>query len=566
MIETATQGTVYTFYSFKGGVGRTMALANVAALLAKWGHSVLVVDWDLEAPGIERFFFKDKAVAKERRTEKPGIVDLVIAKGNGQPIDWQTCVHELTLNGSPRPLSLITAGKGNGEYIGNLQKLSFPELFEKSDLGAYIESLRDEWISRFDFVLVDSRTGVTDIGGICTVLLADILVLLFTTTDSSTDGVLDIMKRAREARQHIPRDRQRLIAIPVPARDESRTEYESAKVWREKVAERFGDLYTDWLPTGVTAHDALEILKIPYVPYWSFGERLPVIEEGTGDPASLGYAYEVLAKIVASKLDWEVVKGQSTASQTKRESRQLDPDWLTAKRRRSGTPPLSTLVPGEARIEIYHYCVDVFIERSVKELLQSATKSMTKRGHPTGEVRHDASRPRPVGNGIAAFPQGKSSPNWILETNGDFYTLRRLHVEDSDEVSPFRSAKAGTVLFADCQINDVTEALIHCVRLYEFLEVSPTAKVHFAIGYGGIAGRELAHFEGKYVLTSGGTALVNHAASSIEFVLKTFEKDASKLVTKLCERIFEQFDFAEVSDEIYTRIVNEMVTKYYKED
>src|ERR1017187_1583091 len=35
-------GIIYTFYSFKGGVGRTMALANVAALLAKWGHSVLV--------------------------------------------------------------------------------------------------------------------------------------------------------------------------------------------------------------------------------------------------------------------------------------------------------------------------------------------------------------------------------------------------------------------------------------------------------------------------------------------------------------------------------------------
>ena len=47
-------GIVYTFYSFKGGVGRTMALANAAALLAKWGYSVLMVDWDLEAPGLAR--------------------------------------------------------------------------------------------------------------------------------------------------------------------------------------------------------------------------------------------------------------------------------------------------------------------------------------------------------------------------------------------------------------------------------------------------------------------------------------------------------------------------------
>ena len=48
------RGLVYTFYSYKGGVGRSMALANVAALAAKSGRSVLIVDWDLEASGIER--------------------------------------------------------------------------------------------------------------------------------------------------------------------------------------------------------------------------------------------------------------------------------------------------------------------------------------------------------------------------------------------------------------------------------------------------------------------------------------------------------------------------------
>lgn len=44
-----------TFYSFKGGVGRTMALVNVAAQLAEMGRKVLVVDFDLEAPGLETF-------------------------------------------------------------------------------------------------------------------------------------------------------------------------------------------------------------------------------------------------------------------------------------------------------------------------------------------------------------------------------------------------------------------------------------------------------------------------------------------------------------------------------
>jgi hypothetical protein len=48
--------TIVTFYSYKGGVGRSMALANIAILLARRGLSVLAVDWDLEAPGLENYF------------------------------------------------------------------------------------------------------------------------------------------------------------------------------------------------------------------------------------------------------------------------------------------------------------------------------------------------------------------------------------------------------------------------------------------------------------------------------------------------------------------------------
>jgi Mrp family chromosome partitioning ATPase len=49
-------GRIITFYSYKGGTGRTMALANTAWILASNGFRVLAVDWDLEAPGLARFF------------------------------------------------------------------------------------------------------------------------------------------------------------------------------------------------------------------------------------------------------------------------------------------------------------------------------------------------------------------------------------------------------------------------------------------------------------------------------------------------------------------------------
>lgn len=44
-------GTVVTFYSYKGGVGRTFALANTAATLCRWGYRTLCIGWDLDAPG-----------------------------------------------------------------------------------------------------------------------------------------------------------------------------------------------------------------------------------------------------------------------------------------------------------------------------------------------------------------------------------------------------------------------------------------------------------------------------------------------------------------------------------
>jgi len=49
--DSSRDGTIVTFYSYKGGTGRTMALANTAWILAAAGNRVLTVDWDLEAPG-----------------------------------------------------------------------------------------------------------------------------------------------------------------------------------------------------------------------------------------------------------------------------------------------------------------------------------------------------------------------------------------------------------------------------------------------------------------------------------------------------------------------------------
>ena len=69
------QGRIITFYSYKGGTGRSMALANVAFVLALNGNRVLVIDWDLEAPGIHRYFHPFLEDKELQATE--GLLDMV---------------------------------------------------------------------------------------------------------------------------------------------------------------------------------------------------------------------------------------------------------------------------------------------------------------------------------------------------------------------------------------------------------------------------------------------------------------------------------------------------------
>ncbi len=70
-------GEIVTFYSYKGGVGRTMTLANIGVLLSQWGYKVLVVDWDLEAPGLE-YFFESHTDNWKDVVQRQGIVDLLL--------------------------------------------------------------------------------------------------------------------------------------------------------------------------------------------------------------------------------------------------------------------------------------------------------------------------------------------------------------------------------------------------------------------------------------------------------------------------------------------------------
>jgi MinD-like ATPase involved in chromosome partitioning or flagellar assembly len=286
-------GTVVTFYSYKGGVGRSFTLANIAVLLARWGHRVLCVDWDLEAPGLHDYFRPMMAA-----DPTGGVVDLV----DDFLADRTRPAHHTTRLNGVGTLDLIAAGRDDPGYVGRIQQIDWEHLYEMG-FGSYLERCREQWTADYDFVLLDSRTGVSDIGGICTAHLPDRLAVLFTANVQSMRGAIDIAKRANAARDRMPYDRPQLTILPLLSRFDTREEYDRAEEWRRICLAETKGLFRNWLDREVPAELMSRHLTLPYVSYWSFGEQLPVLSESTPAADQISFALETVAAVVAHQFD-----------------------------------------------------------------------------------------------------------------------------------------------------------------------------------------------------------------------------------------------------------------------
>jgi hypothetical protein len=290
-------GRVTTFYSYKGGVGRTFLLANVAWLLARWGRRVLCLDWDLEAPGLDRYLAPNAP-------PRAGVLDLIRGLGGAGPaVDWRTLGLEVagpwTGDGA---LTLISAGRRDDDYIEQVQALDWAKMSEHG-LEPALEGVRAEWIEAFDHVLIDSRTGITDVGAICAAQLPDLLALVFTATFQSLDGGIDVVNRALAARGRMPIDRGGFRVLPVPCRVHTGEEEQLETEWSERFADRLDPLFKPWRNTKVETTEYLANLRVREQARWSFGEQLPVRTEPVDDPHRVSWAFANVAALIDTKLE-----------------------------------------------------------------------------------------------------------------------------------------------------------------------------------------------------------------------------------------------------------------------
>ncbi len=190
----ATRGRVITFYSYKGGTGRSMAVANTACILSRQADvkkGVLVIDWDLDAPGLhwffssnppgiaaERFYMRHKGVVELFRQIRHGIrsspeesVNEEVTERVIREIDIGSFVVE---TGVPK-IKLMPACRVSSAYGDEVSLFDWRELFSVAPTA--IRAFAEIVAEQYEYVLIDSKTGLNDISGICTALLPDQLVV-----------------------------------------------------------------------------------------------------------------------------------------------------------------------------------------------------------------------------------------------------------------------------------------------------------------------------------------------------------------------------------------------------
>jgi cellulose biosynthesis protein BcsQ len=297
MTRTPPNRRVVTFYSFKGGVGRTMALANVAYRLANThGLKVVVVDWDLEAPGLHRFF----GLSREQIADARGLLDYFLEwreaklRNDPSPPDVTGWIVPIP-DGEHKPrfgeVSILLAGRPDADYETRLAGFHWAKFYEEDAGAVAVETLREQIVARADVVLIDSRTGFTDAGGICTIQLPDAVVLMTAPNEQSLDGIGQVARALAQssisARAGRDRPRVWLSVSRVPYVEES------------ELAERWFNKHPKWFNDGVESNywlredhpRGLRSFEVPHRARWGFDEQILAVD--AREP--LGIAYDLFA-------------------------------------------------------------------------------------------------------------------------------------------------------------------------------------------------------------------------------------------------------------------------------
>jgi tetratricopeptide (TPR) repeat protein len=301
-------GRIITFFSYKGGTGRSMALANVAWVLASSGQRVLMMDWDFEAPGLHRYvhpFLSDPELV-----ESAGLIDFFLKFATAaisveeSNKDWFQPYTDLLnytrsvdftfpeVQGKRGYLDLIPAGLQDGQYSVRVNGFNWERFYTAFGGGIFLEAVKQKLRREYDYILIDSRTGVSDTSGICTVQMPDELVACFTLNRQSIAGCAAVARSAASQRSQA-KGGAGLRVWPVPTRIE-----DAEKAKRDRMQSHAVRMFGDFLahmPADSRQQYWGEV-GVRYQPFYAYEEVLAVFGDRAHTTGSMLSSMESIGR------------------------------------------------------------------------------------------------------------------------------------------------------------------------------------------------------------------------------------------------------------------------------
>lgn len=242
---------VVTFYSFRGGVGRSTALGLVAGILAtEKKRRVVIVDFDLEAPGISILLESDIEPINQ---ENYGVLDYLyqrfLTPEENIP-SIENCIYQVELKARGE-LFLVPVGEYDENYIHRLAELDRGTLQafyrrEKNPVEQLIEDIKRHLNP--DVIIIDARPGFNDTSAIALLDLADTGIICFSPTDQSFKGLNWVVQSVSKQRQYQGKPDLRFVLTPMPP-----VATEQRQIWISKVEDWIEE--NSGVPIGITVSE-----------------------------------------------------------------------------------------------------------------------------------------------------------------------------------------------------------------------------------------------------------------------------------------------------------------------
>jgi len=263
------------------------------------------VDFDLEAPGLSSYFSGEAFKwAVPEPDQHIGLMDFFrayrdnlftrIPKTN---IQWEQLVQTIEVTDRGVSFDFIGAGRQDRDYKQLISNFDWHSLYDHWDGGVLIERLKRGFVEKYNYVLVDSRTGITDISGLCSVHLPDILVAAFTPGPQSQAGLVDALQCIESNRQEL-RPQESLHILPLPCRVDRDVVREAYDHWFDKLlnsyfAEKVSALRWPWPPDEYFRRVAIE-----YFSRFVYDDTVESLVHHVDDEAGNAWKYGNLIRVI----------------------------------------------------------------------------------------------------------------------------------------------------------------------------------------------------------------------------------------------------------------------------